>query len=54
MKFKVLKGTELFNKLSDLEKEMKRCNSLAFDLIKELGYTEMRGKFNTLAGGIQV
>lgn len=52
MKFKVLKGTDLFKKLDDFRKEMVRCNKLAFDIVEELGYKQMRGKYNTIAGGI--
>lgn len=52
MKFKVLKGTELFKQLDNLKKEMNRCNKLAFDFVESLGYKSMRGKFNTLAGGL--
>ncbi len=52
MKYKVSKGTELFKKLDDFEKEMKRCNKAAFDLVEQLGYKTMRGKYATLAGGI--
>lgn len=52
MKFKVLKGTPLFDKLNSLGEEMTEYNKAAFDLVKKLGYTRMRGKSNVLAGGI--
>lgn len=55
MKFKILKGTETFNKLSDFEKEIKRVNKIAIDLSKELGGDEKGthlGYSFELAGGI--
>lgn len=52
MKFKVVKGSELFDKLTSLKKEMIRCNNAAFNLVKKLGYSRMRGRAGVLAGGI--
>lgn len=52
MKFKVLKGTPLFDKLSNARKEMRRCNKAALALIKELGYESGRRKGHCLSGGI--
>lgn len=52
MKYKVLKGTDLFKKLDALRQRMTDCNNAAFDLVKEIGYKKMRGKNMVLAGGI--
>ncbi len=52
MKFKVLKGTPLFKQLTAVKKEMVRCNDAAYEIIKEFGCTQMRGKFGVIAGGI--
>lgn len=52
MKFKILKGTPLFDKLIDVKTKIRDCNAAAFALVKEMGYERMRGKEMVLAGGI--
>lgn len=51
MKFKVLKGTELFDKFQALQTKMKLCNKASFNLIEELGFKEAYGKSFVLSGG---
>lgn len=52
MKFKVLKGTELFEKLSALGDNIKECDNKSFELAKELGFKNCYGKSFLLAGGL--
>lgn len=52
MKYKVLKGTETFKKLSDLKKEIDRVSKDAYAVVKKLGATEYCEKSHRLAGGI--
>lgn len=52
MKFKVLKGTPLFDKLTNLKKEIDAANNAARDLVKELGYENYCKSLFDVAGGI--
>jgi len=52
MKFKVLKGTELFQKFIDARAEMQRCEHAALDVMHEVGAKYVRGDFWAVAGGI--
>lgn len=52
MKFKVLKGTELFNKLSALDEEVNRCVRASQNLVESLGYKQFRPAYWTINGGI--
>jgi len=52
MKFKVEKGTPLFDKLKDLGERMKAANKEAFSLCTEMGFKQMRPAPHALAGGI--
>jgi hypothetical protein len=52
MKFRVNKGTPLFDKLILLQEKMWDCNNAAYDLVKKMGYKRMRGRGMVLAGGI--
>lgn len=52
MKFKILKGTLLFKKFVDLQKEMARVEKLSFALMKEVDSIGIRGGDFTVCGGI--
>lgn len=56
MKFKILKGTDTFKKLKDLESKMEECNGAASDLCKELGGsvdgTWLGKGYRCIAGGV--
>ena len=52
MKYKILKGTELFKKLADLRKRMNEVQKQAKDLAIELGGTAAATSGRNLAGGI--
>lgn len=56
MKFKILKGTETFQKLTDLKSEMNRCNSEASSLSKSLGGcikgTHLGKGYGCISGGL--
>lgn len=52
MKYKVLKGTKLFNKLVDIQNEIQRCNKVARDFVEGLGYTKFRKSRYGIGGGI--
>jgi len=52
MKFKVLKGSDLYKKLDAVRKRIAECNNAALDLVNKLGYKKLRGKTSVLAGGI--
>lgn len=56
MKYKIVKGTETFNKLLRLKEEIKRVNKEASDVVKKLGaekYCKKNGKLVGGIGGIQ-
>lgn len=52
MKFKILKGTKLFDRLTAVRKEMTRCNKEALKVMKEAGAKSIRGRRMVAAGGI--
>lgn len=52
MKFKILKGTELFQKYIDLKTEMERCDKAALMMMREVGAVSVRGDYFAVAGGI--
>lgn len=52
MKFKVLKGSDLFIQLQALRIEILRCNEATFEFVKSLGHTEFFGSVWDLAGGV--
>lgn len=54
MKFKILKGTELFNKLKALQLKCQNANKAAFDLAGEFGSKEIlpSPSINVIAGGL--
>lgn len=52
MKYKILKGTDLFNKLTDLNKRMKKVKKAATDLAASLGGGKVATTNRYLAGGI--
>jgi hypothetical protein len=52
MKFKILKGTVLFEKFIALINEINRCDDAALALMKELGGIHIRGEHGNLGGGI--
>jgi hypothetical protein len=52
MKYKILKGTELFNQLTDLNKRMKKVKKTATDLAASFGGGKVATTGNHLAGGI--
>lgn len=52
MKFKVLKGTDTFQKLEELRLKIKEVNNQAFNVVRELGSTRYCKKNGVLAGGI--
>lgn len=57
MKYKILKGTETFQKIEELSAKMKAATTAAFDLAKELGGDEIGthiglGSTDNLAGGM--
>lgn len=51
MKFKVVKGTKLFDQLVDVQKEIRRVNGEARKLVESLGYKKYWPS-SELAGGI--
>ncbi|WP_285055169.1 hypothetical protein [Pedobacter ginsengisoli] len=55
MKYKILKGSETFKKLVDLNQEIRRCNKASTDLAKEIGGDEkgtILGHSFHIAGGL--
>lgn len=52
MKYKIVKGTKLFNQLTALNERIKLVDKMAKDLATSLGGTEVATKGNNLAGGI--
>lgn len=53
MKFKILKGTALFEKFIALQTEMKRCNDITKATVNEMGYgTQWYKPHGSIAGGI--
>ena len=52
MYYKVLKGTKLYDQLTELMKECRRCNNASLKLAKEVGAVSVRGARMRLAGGI--
>lgn len=52
MKFKIMKGTPLFDKLREVGDKMKAANKEAYALCTELGFKQMRPESMVLAGGI--
>lgn len=52
MYYKVIKGTETFEKLEKVWAEMKKCNEEAVKLAEELGFTKLAFSKKGVAGGI--
>lgn len=52
MRFKVLKGTQLFDELVALSNELSRCRKEALKIMKEVGGTYIRGCNMVVGGGI--
>lgn len=52
MKFKVLKGCELFERLVDLKNKMQIVQRQATELVESLGYTRHCPARYKLAGGV--
>lgn len=52
MKFKVLKGTKLFDQLTKVGEDIREADNTAYKLGKELGYKSIRGGRHVLGGGI--
>lgn len=52
MFYKVLPGNNLFVQLEELAAEMKRCNNVALELVKSIGYESFRLSWQGIAGGI--
>jgi hypothetical protein len=52
MKFRVNKGTRLYDSLVEISEEANRCQNEAAKLVKKLGYRRHRQKSMVLAGGI--
>ena len=52
MKFKVNKGTKLFNELIAVLKKMDQCHHAAWEIVEEVGATSYRGSYWRIGGGI--
>jgi hypothetical protein len=52
MKFKVMKGTELFNEFEEFFRKRNEYNKLAFSIATELGFEKIAFNRNCVAGGI--
>lgn len=52
MKYKILKGTALFEKFIELQKKMEAAHWEARKLVSELGYSEWHEGLGVLSGGI--